>query len=125
MDRPPERYIDMLSDARPWLAGLAILAVQFSLCANILRLTTLLKPFENGPATSPMTALCVSIISVALISLSHKGPHWLSTSLLLFAMLVASISALPARWTTCQSNLICRGKWTLTPLLSSRFGAVP
>lgn len=95
MDRPPELYVEMLHKSRPWLAALAIIFVQYSLYTNIAGLTFFLLPQAGGPATSPVTALCISMMGAALINYSLKGPAFVHIVLVFSALMIASFSAFP------------------------------
>ncbi len=102
MDRPPEQYIDMLHRSRPWLAAVAIIFAQYGLYTNIAGLTFFLGPYSVGSATSPITALCISMMGAALINYSLNGKRLIHVSLIITAFSIASLSALPASLKAAQ-----------------------
>ncbi|WP_298680133.1 GGDEF domain-containing protein [uncultured Lentibacter sp.] len=95
MDRPEELYIERMHELRPWLAGAAILTIQYSLYTNILHLTFFLQHYVSGPATSAPTSLCVSLVALGVLNHSARGPRWLERAMLLVALVVALLASLP------------------------------
>ena len=103
MDRPPEKYIETLHRSRPWVAALAIIFAQYGLYTNIGGLSFFLSPQDGGPATSPVTTLCISMMGAALINYSLNGRRFVHVLLTFAALVIASLAALPIKLQAVQT----------------------
>ncbi len=105
------KHWPLVANTRVLAAPLAILCLIFSLSALFgygAEIEVLYRPIENGPATHPLTASIIFLLSLAILSAerSSKIAEALFISVLVFAFCLTTVNLIDLTSDTTNANLL-------------------